>query len=193
MDLFGSLESSLSYLESDKIADIKKAYDLAANSHAGQKRVSGEDYIVHPVAVAKILAGMGMDYQSIIVALLHDVIEDTDCTKENLVSYFNEEIANLVDGVTKLTKIKFNSKAEAQAENFRKMLLAMTKDIRTIIIKLADRMHNIETVHCLSEERKKRIAKETLEIYAPLSRRLGMHFFSLRLENLGFSLIFNCL
>jgi GTP diphosphokinase / guanosine-3',5'-bis(diphosphate) 3'-diphosphatase len=190
LEYFAELKESLSYLEQNKIDSIYKAYLLAKDAHGDQKRVSGEPYITHPVAVASILAGIGMDYKSIIVALLHDVIEDTVYTKEDIQNYFDEETAELVDGVTKLTKIKFNSRAEAQAENFRKMLLAMTKDIRTIIIKLADRMHNMETVQYLNLERRRRISKETLEIYAPLARRLGMRFFSLSLENLGFSILY---
>ena len=190
MDYFSALKDSLSYLEQDKVDLIHKAYLLASDAHEGQKRASGEPYIIHPVAVASILAGIGMDYKSIMVAILHDVIEDTVYTKQDIQNYFDEETAELVDGVTKLTKIKFNSRAEAQAENFRKMLLAMTKDIRTIIIKLADRMHNMETVHYLSFEKRRRIAKETLEIYAPLARRLGMRFFSQSLENLGFSILY---
>ncbi len=190
LEYFASLKDSLSYLDQDQIDLIYKAYLLAKDAHGDQKRVSGEPYITHPVAVASILAGIRMDYKSIVVALLHDVIEDTVYTKEDIRNYFDEEIAELVDGVTKLTKIKFNSRAEAQAENFRKMLLAMTKDIRTIIIKLADRMHNMQTVGYLSFERRRRISKETLEIYAPLARRLGMRFFSLSLENLGFSILY---
>lgn len=189
MQLFSSLEASISYLSKDEIEQVRKAFLVAEEAHAGQVRVSGEPYIIHPVAVARILAGMHLDYQSIIVALLHDVIEDTELTKDDLRREFDEEIANLVDGVTKLTKIKFNTRAEAQAENFRKMLLAMTKDVRTIIIKLADRMHNMQTVQHLSFARRRRIAKETLDIYAPLARRLGMHHFSLELENYGFSVL----
>lgn len=190
MDYFAPLRESLSYLEQDQIALVHKAYLLASDAHESQKRSSGEPYIIHPVAVASILADIGMDYKSIMVALLHDVIEDTVYTKEDIRNYFDAETAELVDGVTKLTKIKFNTRAEAQAENFRKMLLAMTKDIRTIIIKLADRMHNMETAHHLNLERRRRISKETLEIYAPLARRLGMRFFSLSLENLGFSILY---
>ncbi|MEE3003562.1 MAG: bifunctional (p)ppGpp synthetase/guanosine-3',5'-bis(diphosphate) 3'-pyrophosphohydrolase [Pseudomonadota bacterium] len=189
LDLFNNLKKSLAYLKDEEISKVSEAFELAAKAHAPQKRVSGEPYITHPVAVAKILANMRMDYKSIVVALLHDVIEDTSTTKEDLRLAFDDEVADLVDGVTKLTKIKFNTRAEAQAENFRKMLLAMTKDVRTIIIKLADRMHNMQTVEHLSTERKRRIARETLDIYAPLARRLGMHHFSLELENYGFSVL----
>lgn len=183
------LEDSLCYLHESEVKQIHEAYLLAERCHADQFRASGEPYIVHPVAVARILSAIHMDYKSIVAALLHDVIEDTDCTKDEIAACFDEEIADLVDSVTKLTKIKFNSKAEAQAENFRKMLLAMTKDIRTIIIKLADRMHNMQTVQHLDYARRRRIAKETLDIYAPLARRLGMHYFSLELENHGFAVM----
>ena len=183
------LSDSLKYLDQEKIEQVHQAYILAEKAHAGQYRASGEPYIVHPVAVARILANMNMDHQTIVAAILHDVIEDTAYTKEDIRRCFDNEIADLVDGVTKLTKIKFNSKAEAQAENFRKMLLAMTKDIRTIIIKLADRMHNMQTVQHLDYDRRRRISRETLEIFAPLARRVGMHSFSLRLENLGFSVL----
>lgn len=189
MQLLNSLETVINYLKKEEIEQVQKAFYVAEKAHEGQLRASGEPYIGHPVAVAKILAGMRLDYKSIIVALLHDVIEDTDLSKEDLREAFDDEIADLVDGVTKLTKIKFNTRAEAQAENFRKMLLAMTKDVRTIIIKLADRMHNMQTVQHLAFERRRRIARETLDIYAPLARRLGMHHFSLELENYGFSVL----
>jgi guanosine-3',5'-bis(diphosphate) 3'-pyrophosphohydrolase len=189
LQLLNSLETVINYLKKEEIEQVQKAFYVAEKAHEGQLRASGEPYIGHPVAVAKILAGMRLDYKSIIVALLHDVIEDTDLSKEDLREAFDDEIADLVDGVTKLTKIKFNTRAEAQAENFRKMLLAMTKDVRTIIIKLADRMHNMQTVQHLAFERRRRIARETLDIYAPLARRLGMHHFSLELENYGFSVL----
>jgi len=183
------LEGSIAYLNQSEIGEVKRAFVLAEKAHEGQCRASGEPYIVHPVAVARILASMHLDCKSIIVALLHDVIEDTTYTKDDIRQEFDNEIADLVDGVTKLTQIKFNTRAEAQAENFRKMLLAMTKDVRTIIIKLADRMHNMQTVQHLDFVRRRRIARETLDIYAPLARRLGMHHFSLELENYGFSVM----
>ena len=189
MQLFNMLEGVLSYLQPDEIEQVRRAFLMAEKAHDGQFRASGEPYIVHPVAVARILATMHLDYKSLIVALLHDVIEDTEYSKEDIQTTFDEEIASLVDGVTKLTQIKFNTRAEAQAENFRKMLLAMTKDVRTIIIKLADRMHNMQTVQHLNFERRRRIARETLDIYAPLARRLGMHHFSLELENYAFSVM----
>lgn len=189
MQLFNMLEGTLSYLQPDEVEQVQRAYHMAEEAHNGQFRASGEPYIVHPVAVARILATMRLDYKSIIVALLHDIIEDTVCSKEDIQVAFDEEIANLVDGVTKLTQIKFNTRAEAQAENFRKMLLAMTKDVRTIIIKLADRMHNMQTVQHLNADRRRRIARETLDIYAPLARRLGMHHFSLELENYAFAVM----
>jgi len=183
------LEGSIAYLNQSEIDEVKRAFVLAEKAHEGQCRASGEPYIVHPVAVARILASMHLDCKSIIVALLHDVIEDTTYTKDDIRQEFDNEIADLVDGVTKLTQIKFNTRAEAQAENFRKMLLAMTKDVRTIIIKLADRMHNMQTVQHLDFVRRRRIGRETLDIYAPLARRLGMHHFSLELENYGFSVM----
>ncbi|MBT4885544.1 MAG: bifunctional (p)ppGpp synthetase/guanosine-3',5'-bis(diphosphate) 3'-pyrophosphohydrolase [Legionellales bacterium] len=183
------LEGSIAYLKQSEIDQVRRAFVIAEKAHEGQFRASGEPYIVHPVAVARILASMHLDCKSIVVAILHDVIEDTTYTKDDIRQEFDDEVADLVDGVTKLTQIKFNTRAEAQAENFRKMLLAMTKDVRTIIIKLADRMHNMQTVQHLTFDRRRRIARETLDIYAPLARRLGMHHFSLELENYGFSVL----
>ncbi len=149
--------------------------------------MSGEPYITHPIAVAKILAEMHMDHKSIVAAILHDVIEDTETAKEQVEKRFGEEVAELVDGVSKLTHIQFESKAEAQAENFRKMMLAMVRDIRVIIIKLADRLHNMRTLGVMRPDKRRRIAKETLEIYAPIANRLGMNRMRLELEDLGFA------
>lgn len=178
------------YLEPDQVKEVYRAYLFGAEAHEGQHRLTGEPYIYHPLAVAKILAEMRMDYNTIIAALLHDVIEDTETARENLASTFSEEVANLVDGVTKLTQVKFSSKAEAQAENFRKMILAMAKDIRIILIKLADRLHNMRTLGVMRPDKKRRIARETLDIYAPIANRLGMKNISLELEDLCFQAIY---
>ncbi len=163
------------YIDSEQVAEVYNAYLYGAQMHEGQKRVSGEPYIYHPIAVARILAEMHLDYQSIIAALLHDVIEDTEAAKEDLAEKFGEHIAELVDGVSKLTQIQFRSKAEAQAENFSKMLLAMAQDIRVILIKLADRLHNMRTLGAMRPDKRRRISRETMEIYAPIANRLGIY------------------
>lgn len=178
------------YLESAQIEKCYQAYVVAEKAHHGQMRRSGEPYITHPVAAALILAHMRLDYQTIMATLLHDVVEDTSISKEDLLKQFGEEITALVDGVTKLTKIKFESKAEAQAENFRKMVLAMVKDIRVIIVKLADRLHNMRTLGVMPHAKRRRIAIETLEIYAPIANRLGMHALYVGLEDLGFQALY---
>lgn len=186
-DLCTLLES---YLDKATVKEIYRAYLFGAEAHEGQRRRSGEPYITHPLAVAKILADMKMDHQSIIAAILHDVIEDTSTAKEQVAHEFSEEVAELVDGVSKITQISFNTKAEAQAENFRKMMLAMVKDIRVILIKLADRLHNMRTLDVLSKEKRRRIAKETLEIYVPIANRLGMNTIRLELEDLGMAALY---
>lgn len=178
------------YLEPIQVADVYRAYLFGAEAHDGQHRLSGEPYIYHPLAVAKILAEMRMDHQSIMAAILHDVIEDTSTAKEQLTKAFGEEIAELVDGVSKLTHIEFESKAEAQAENFRKMMLAMVKDIRVILVKLADRLHNMRTLGVMRPDKRRRIARETLDIYSPIANRLGMNHLRLELQDLGFRALY---
>jgi guanosine-3',5'-bis(diphosphate) 3'-pyrophosphohydrolase len=177
------------YLESHQIEKVVAAYHFAEEAHQGQKRKSGEPYITHPLAVANILADMHMDYQCLMAALLHDVIEDTSIPKHTLGQEFDEDVAELVDGVSKLKQI-FESRAEAQAENFQKMTLAMSKDIRVILVKLADRLHNMRTLDHLDGERRRRIARETLEIYAPIALRLGMNTMRVEFEELGFKAMY---
>ena len=184
------LASSLSeYLNDKQLEQVKKAYFYASNAHLGQFRSSGDPYVSHPIAVAKILADFKMDEDCLTAAILHDVIEDSGIPKSYLKNEFNIDVANLVDGVSKLDKISLASKQEEQAENFQKMLLAMSKDIRVIVLKLADRLHNMRTLRFLDEEKQKRIAVETLEIYAPIAHRLGMHQFYRELEDLAFEVV----
>ena len=191
MDYFPELRTALEdYLDIEQIELCYRAYQIAHQAHEGQMRRSGEPYITHPVAAALILAGMRLDHETIMATLLHDVIEDTLLTLEELRNLFGDEVAALVDGVTKLTKIKFESRAEAQAENFRKMILAMVKDIRVIIVKLADRLHNMRTLGAMPSAKRHRIAIETLEIYAPIANRLGMHAMFIGLEDLGFKALY---
>ncbi len=168
------------------VREVVRAYEYAAVAHEGQVRRSGEAYITHPVAVATELADLGLDTATIAAAILHDVVEDTPASRDEIAQYFDEEVAHLVDGVTKLDRLKVDSKEEQQAETLRKMILAMAKDIRVLLIKLADRLHNMETIGPMPREKQKRIAQETLDIYAPLAHRLGMQQFKLRLEDLGF-------
>jgi GTP pyrophosphokinase len=170
----------------DDLAPIGKAYEFASQYHAGQLRASGEPYMSHPLAVARILAGMRMDVVSIETGLLHDIVEDTTVTTADIQKNFGDEVARCVDGVTKLSKINFFSAEDRQAESYRKMLLAMVNDIRVIIVKLADRLHNMRTLGSLSPERRERIARETLEIYAPIAHRLGMGKVRGELEDLSF-------
>lgn len=188
--LFKKLRDKLDYLPDESIKKIYQAYTVAAEAHKLQKRHSGEPYITHPVAVAAILADMHMDAQTIMGALLHDVIEDTFIEKKTLADQFGETVADLVDGVSKLTRIEFRNQLEAQAENFHKMILAMSRDIRVVIIKLTDRLHNMRTLGNLPIQKRRRIAKETLEIYAPIANRLGMHIVFTELENLGFAALY---
>ncbi|XKM13057.1 bifunctional GTP diphosphokinase/guanosine-3',5'-bis pyrophosphate 3'-pyrophosphohydrolase [Orbaceae bacterium ac157xtp] len=178
------------YLPSKQFKKIREAYSFAFKAHDGQFRTSGEPYITHPVAVATILAEMKLDYEAIIAALLHDTIEDTYVTFEDVVEHFGKDVAMLVEGVSKLDKLKFRNRQEAQAENFRKMVLAMAEDVRVILIKLADRTHNMRTLDSLRPDKRRRIAKETLEIYAPLAHRLGIHHIKTELEVLAFEAMY---
>ncbi|NNC67803.1 MAG: RelA/SpoT family protein [Gammaproteobacteria bacterium] len=182
-DLCTLLES---YLSPEQVQNIYHAYLFSASAHEGQTRLSGEPYIYHPISVARVLAEMHMDAETIQAAILHDVIEDTETAKEQIKTEFGDDVAELVDGVSKLTHLEFESKLEAQAENFRKMMLAMVKDVRVIIIKLADRLHNMRTLDVMRLEKRKRIARETLDIYAPIALRLGMHGLRVELEELSF-------
>ncbi|MCE3028055.1 bifunctional (p)ppGpp synthetase/guanosine-3',5'-bis(diphosphate) 3'-pyrophosphohydrolase [Salinicola sp. DM10] len=177
------------YLPSEEIQQVRRAFYYAEQAHDGQTRRSGEPYVTHPLAVANILANMHMDHQSLMAAMLHDVIEDTGVTKDALASQFGEAVAELVDGVSKLTQITFEDKAVAQAENFQKMVMAMSQDIRVIIVKLADRLHNMRTLGALRPDKKRRIARETLEIYARIAGRLGINTIRVELEDLSFQAI----
>ncbi len=185
------LASQLSqYLDSERINQVRRAYYYAEQAHEGQKRRSGEAYITHPLAVAHILADLRLDHQSLMAAMLHDVIEDTGIPKDALSEQFGEPVAELVDGVSKLTQIEFRTRAEAQAENFQKMTLAMARDIRVILVKLADRLHNMRTLGPLPYDKRQRIANETLDIYAPIANRLGMHSVRTELEDLSFAALY---
>jgi len=186
-----NLEKRLSsYLTPEQISQVVRAYEYAKVAHEGQYRRSGDPYITHPLAVAHILTDMHMDHESLQAAMLHDVIEDTGITKDELAAEFSPEVAELVDGVSKIAQIKFESKAEQQAENLRKMMLAMTRDIRVIMVKLADRLHNMRTLHVMRPDKRRRIANETLEIYAPIANRLGMYNMRVEYEDLGFNAVY---
>ena len=185
-DIKQLVETLEEYLQDEQIEDVLRAYEFGAQAHEGQTRMSGEPYISHPVAVAQTLADMHLDPQTIIAAILHDVVEDTEVDLEKLEANFGQEVAALVDGVSKLDQMQFTSRAEAQAESFRKMMLAMIEDIRVILVKLADRMHNMETLDAMPREKQARIARETLEIYAPIANRLGINHMKVALEDLGF-------
>lgn len=183
-----SLASSLSgYLATDQVNSVRRAYFYAEQAHDGQFRRSGEPYVTHPLAVANILCDMHMDHQSLMAAMLHDVIEDTGVSKTAIKGQFGDTVADMVDGVSKLNKITFSTHAEAQAENFQKMALAMARDLRVILVKLADRLHNMRTLDVLSPEKRRRIARETLDIYAPIANRLGMNAVRVEFEELGFA------
>jgi RelA/SpoT family (p)ppGpp synthetase len=178
------------YLEPGQADMVHRAFLFGAEAHKEQKRRSGEPYITHPLAVARIMATMRFDAATLAAAILHDVVEDTAVTKEQLAAEFGDEVMELVDGVTKLTQISFESKAEAEAENFRKMLLAMVRDIRVMLIKLADRLHNMRTLEFMRPDKRRRIARETLEIYVPIASRLGLNAMRLELEDLGFAALY---
>ena len=190
-DDFGRLMGTLErYLPSNDLPSITSAYEFSAKAHQGQQRRNGDPYISHPVAVAEILASLHLDSSSIKAALLHDVVEDTASTLPEIQERFGDDVALLVDGVSKIDHLKFDSAAEAQAESFRKMLLAMAKDLRVILVKLADRTHNMRTISSLPIEKQRRIARETLDIYAPIANRLGVYSIKLELEDLGFKTVY---
>ncbi|WP_237767727.1 bifunctional (p)ppGpp synthetase/guanosine-3',5'-bis(diphosphate) 3'-pyrophosphohydrolase [Polynucleobacter sp. MWH-Adler-W8] len=180
------LLSKLSYLKPEEIAQVKKAFQFSDAAHLGQYRHSGEPYITHPVAVAELCATWRLDAPSIMAALMHDVIEDTGCTKADLVEKFGNKVAELVEGLTKLDKLEFQSHAEAQAESFRKMFMAMARDVRVILVKLADRTHNMRTLDAVPMEKRRRVAAETIEIYAPIAHRLGLNIIYRDLQDLSF-------
>ncbi|MDJ0701304.1 MAG: bifunctional (p)ppGpp synthetase/guanosine-3',5'-bis(diphosphate) 3'-pyrophosphohydrolase [Woeseiaceae bacterium] len=180
------VEKLESYLSPEQVELVIRAYEFGADAHDGQKRKSGEPYITHPVAVAHDLAEMHLDAEAIVAAILHDVVEDTEASLEDIEEQFGSDVAMIVDGVSKLDQIQFRSRAEAQAESFRKMMLAMIEDIRVILVKLADRKHNMQTLGAMPPEKRKRIARETLDIYAPIANRLGINRMKVELEDLGF-------
>jgi len=187
MSIFQALNDSIqSYLSPAQCEFIERAYEYAYVAHDGVKRASGEPYITHPVAVAEILASMKLDHEALAAALLHDVIEDTDTTHQQLADAFNISVADLVEGVTKLDKVNFKNRELAQAENIRKMLIAMSKDFRVMLIKLADRVHNMRTLGSLRLDKRRRIAQETFEIFTPIADRLGLHHLKNELEHLAF-------
>src|SRR6201995_2157837 len=184
------LNKVATYLPPEQVQRVREATEFGAEAHQGQKRVSGEPYITHPVAAAEILADLHLDADTIVGAILHDVIEDTPIAKADIAERFGNDVAEIVDGVTKLDQIRFKSREEAQAESFRKMLLAMVKDLRVILVKLADRTHNMRTIEAMAPARRRAIARETLEIYAPIAERLGLYNMKLELEDLGFQALY---
>ena len=179
-----------SYYSDEQVDKVRRAYEFGAHAHSGQLRQSGEPYIQHPLEVANILAEMHMDHDTLVAAMLHDVIEDTETGKEKISTEFGDEVATIVDGLSKLTQIEFESHAEKQASNFQKMLMAMADDIRVILVKLADRLHNMRTLGALAPDKRRRIARETLDIYAPIAQRLGINGIRLELEELGFAALY---
>ena len=179
-----------SYLPAEQVERVRAAAEFGAAAHLGQKRLSGEPYIAHPVAAADILADLHLDADTLIAAILHDVIEDTPTPKEEIAARFGNDVAEIVDGVTKLDQIQFKSRQEAQAESFRKMLLAMVRDLRVILVKLADRTHNLRTMDAVAPAKRRQVARETLDIYAPVAERLGLYTIKLELEELGFQTLY---
>ncbi|MBL0037763.1 MAG: bifunctional (p)ppGpp synthetase/guanosine-3',5'-bis(diphosphate) 3'-pyrophosphohydrolase [Nitrosomonadales bacterium] len=184
------LQEVSTYLKPKDVEHIRQALKFSGEAHEGQLRKSGEPYISHPIAVARILTPLHLDAQAIMAALLHDVVEDTHISNEEVANIFGKAVAELVDGLSKLDKIEFQTKEDAQAENFRKMLLAMARDVRVILIKLADRLHNMRTLTSMSREKCERIARETMEIYAPIANRLGLNVIYQELEDLGFKYLY---
>ena len=185
-DYVRELEQAAHYLTEGQRESLRRAWAIGASAHAGQTRKSGEPYITHPVAVAKVLADQGLDVETLVAAILHDTLEDTPLSRESLAAEFGETVAELVDGVTKLDKLQFRDRQEAAAESFRKMMLAMSRDLRVILIKLADRLHNMRTLGAQDAGARERIALETLEVYAPIAQRLGMNLIKAELQDLGF-------
>src|SRR6184192_3720872 len=183
---FAALTARLDYLEPAEIEQVGKAYRFADEAHLGQIRASGEPYITHPIAVASQCAEWKLDVQALMAALLHDAIEDCGVTKPQLIERFGASVADLVDGLTKLDRLQFNTREESQAESFRKMLLAMARDVRVILIKLADRTHNMRTMDDVQREKWRRISSETLDIYAPIAHRLGLNATYRELQELAF-------
>ena len=186
-EIFDQIVSTTDVFDQNKLKD---AYSLAKKAHEGQFRKSGEQYITHPLSVAKYLAEIGMDEETIISAILHDVIEDTDTELSTIKKKFGKQVALIVDGVTKLDKINFSTNEEAQAESIRKMVIAMSKDVRVLILKLADRLHNIQTIEALPDWKQQNVASETLYVYSPLAHRLGLQSVKHQLEDVAFSLLF---
>jgi GTP pyrophosphokinase len=180
------IEELSSYLKPKDVEHVRVAIEFSRAAHLGQMRHSGDPYISHPIAVARILTPLHIDAQAIIAALLHDVVEDTEVTGEQVAEKFGKPVAELVEGLSKLDKIQFETREDAQAENFRKMLLAMARDVRVILIKLADRLHNMRTLEAMASDKRERIARETMEIYAPIANRLGLNDLHHELEDLSF-------
>ncbi|HEY6095028.1 MAG TPA: bifunctional (p)ppGpp synthetase/guanosine-3',5'-bis(diphosphate) 3'-pyrophosphohydrolase [Gallionellaceae bacterium] len=185
-DAAALLQDVSAYLKPEDVENIQRAVEFSRSAHHGQLRQSGEAYVSHPIAVARILTGLHLDPQAIVAALLHDVVEDTDVSLEDVAGQFGKPVADLVEGMSKLDKLQFETKEDAQAENFRKMLMAMARDVRVILIKLADRLHNMRTLDAVSHEKSERIARETMEIYAPIANRLGLNDIYHELQDLSF-------
>src|SRR5512139_2896220 len=185
-DAAALLQEVSAYLKPEDVEHIQRAVEFSRSAHHGQLRQSGEAYVSHPIAVARILTGLHLDPQAIVAALLHDVVEDTDVSLEDVAGQFGKPVAELVEGMSKLDKLQFETKEDAQAENFRKMLMAMARDVRVILIKLADRLHNMRTLDAVSHEKSERIARETMEIYAPIANRLRLNEIYHELQDLSF-------